>query len=265
MRKRLLLIAAPLLVVAIAASVAVAAPSSAEHSRGPKLDKLHAERPIAASESSSAVLSITDAGFEKAAKQVQDYLTDLQYQELGAYLRALDMQAVVDYIASLQAAEAAQAAAPRRVSSAVSYSSNPGDFLSCVRNRESGGNYGVYNSGGSGACRCLPVHAGDLEFDRSVQRSFGPRRARPGAGRPRRPGRNGPGALRAAGLPPRGAAVADVPLIGRGRLRPSGDQEKARPNWPGLLNCVPVAAGRRSRSLRPSEGSAGWPVAFSGR
>ncbi len=149
MRKRLLLIAAPLLVVAIAASVAVAAPSSAEHSRGPKLDKLHAERPIAASESSNAVLSITDAGFEKAAKQVQDYLTDLQYQELGAYLRALDMQAVVDYIASLQAAEAA--AAPHRVSSAVSYSSNPGDFLSCVRNRESGGNYGVYNSGGSGA------------------------------------------------------------------------------------------------------------------
>ena len=157
MRKRLLLIAAPLLVVAIAASVAVAAPSSAEHSRGPKLDKLHAERPIAASESSSAALSITDAGFEIAAKQVQDYLTALQYQELGAYMRALDMQAVVDYIASLQAAEAVQAAqaaqvaAPHRVSSAVSYSSNPGDFLSCVRNRESGGNYGVYNSGGSGA------------------------------------------------------------------------------------------------------------------
>ena len=150
MRKRLLLIAAPLLVVAIAASVAVASPSDAEHSRGPKLDKLHAERPIAASESSSAVLSITDAGFESAAKQVQDYLTDLQYQELGAYLRSLDMQAVVDYIASLQAAEAS-AVAPQRVSSAVSYSSNPGDFLSCVRNRESGGNYGVYNSGGSGA------------------------------------------------------------------------------------------------------------------
>ena len=128
MRKRLLLIAAPLLVVAIAASVAVAAPSSAEHSRGPKLDKLHAERPIAASESSSAVLSITDAGFEKAAKQVQDYLTDL-HPGIGAYLRALDMQAVVDYIASLQAAEAPAAAAPQRVSSAVSSSSNPGDFL----------------------------------------------------------------------------------------------------------------------------------------
>ena len=148
MRKRLLLIAAPLLVVAIAASVAVAAPSSAEHSRGPKLDKLHAERPIAASESSSAVLSITDAGFEKAAIDIQNYIRDLQVND---YLRALGAQAVGDYIVSLQAAEAAQAAAPQRVSSAVSYSSNPGDFLSCVRNRESGGNYGVYNSGGSGA------------------------------------------------------------------------------------------------------------------
>ena len=37
MRKRaMLLIAAPLLVVAIAASVAVASPSDAEHSRGPE-------------------------------------------------------------------------------------------------------------------------------------------------------------------------------------------------------------------------------------
>ena len=48
MRKRVLLFAAPLCAVAIAASVAVAAPSGAEHSRGPKLDKLHAVRPIAA-------------------------------------------------------------------------------------------------------------------------------------------------------------------------------------------------------------------------
>ena len=157
MRKRLLLIAAPLLVVAVAASVAVAAPSDAEHSRGPKLDNLHAERPIAASDS-TAVPSITDAGFDKAAIEIQNYLRDLQLNDyvralqLNDYLRALDTQAVADYIVSVQAAEAAHAAAtPQRVSSAVSYSSNPGDFLSCVRNRESGGNYGIYNSGGSGA------------------------------------------------------------------------------------------------------------------
>src|SRR5262249_11282077 len=62
MRKRFLLIAAPLVVVAIAASVAVAAPSDAEHSRGPRLDKLHAERPTAASDSTDAAPSITYAG-----------------------------------------------------------------------------------------------------------------------------------------------------------------------------------------------------------
>ena len=147
MRKRLLLIAAPLLVVAIAASVAVASPSDAEHSRGPKLDKLHAERPIAAS-GSTADPDITDAGFQIAAKQIQDYVRD---QQVNEYLRIVAIQQVVDYLASLEAAEAAKAAAPQRASSAVSYNSNPGDFLSCVRNRESGGNYGVYNSGGSGA------------------------------------------------------------------------------------------------------------------
>ena len=152
MRKRVLLIAAPLLVVAIATSVAVASPSSAEHSRGPRLDKLHAERPIAASES-SADFSVTDAGFQKAATEIQNYVHYLQDQQVNDYLRALTAQAVGEYIASVQAVEAAQAAPPQsqRVSSAVSYSSNPGDFLSCVRNRESGGNYGVYNSGGSGA------------------------------------------------------------------------------------------------------------------
>jgi muramidase (phage lysozyme) len=153
MRKRVLLIAAPLLVVAIATSVAVAAPSSAEHSRGPRLDKLHAERPIAASQS-NADFSVTDAGFQKAATEIQDYVRS---QQVNEYLQALTVQAVGEYIASVQAAEAAQAAqatqavATQRVSSAVSYSSHPGDFLSCVRNRESGGNYGIYNSGGSGA------------------------------------------------------------------------------------------------------------------
>jgi hypothetical protein len=142
MRKRYLLIAAPLLVVAIAAGVAVAAPSSAEHSRGPKLDKLHAERPTAAFDS-TANLSITDAGFEAAATQIQHYVTVKEYQRL------LAQQAVVDYIAARAAAEAARSAAP--TSGSVSSNSNPGGFLACVRQRESGGNYGVYNAGGSGA------------------------------------------------------------------------------------------------------------------
>ena len=81
MRKRAMLIAAPLCVVAIAASVAVASPSDAEHSRGPKLDKLHAERPTAASDS-NATLTVTDAGFDKAAKDIQDYVIHVQYADL---------------------------------------------------------------------------------------------------------------------------------------------------------------------------------------
>ena len=150
MRKRVLLIAAPLLVVAIAASVAVASPSDAEHSRGPKLDKLHAERPIAASDS-NADLAITDAGFDKAATDIQNYVKAVQAAELNDYLRNIGAQVVGEYIASLQAAEAQAAAAAPRASTTVYSSSYPGDFLACVRQRESGGNYGIYNSGGSGA------------------------------------------------------------------------------------------------------------------
>ena len=48
MRKRLMLVVAPLCVVAVAASVAFASPSDAEHSSDAKLDNLHAVRPDAA-------------------------------------------------------------------------------------------------------------------------------------------------------------------------------------------------------------------------
>ena len=144
MRKRMMLLAAPFCVVAIAASVAVAAPSDAEHSRGPKLDKLHAVRPTAATER-IASLSLTSAGFQKAAKDIQDYVV---YRQVTDYLAA---KVVGDYIASLIAAEAQTGAVSTGSSSFVSYDSNPGDFLACVRQRESGGNYGVYNAGGSGA------------------------------------------------------------------------------------------------------------------
>jgi hypothetical protein len=150
MRKRILLIAVPLVVVAIAAGVAVAAPSDAEHQRGDRLDELHAERPIAASDS-NADLSLTEAGFQQAAKNIVDYVRFVEFT------RWIDSQIVGDYIVSVAAAEAAQAAqaaAPRyspRSSGSVYSDSNPGGFLSCVRQRESGGNYGIYNSGGSGA------------------------------------------------------------------------------------------------------------------
>ncbi len=148
MRKRVLLFAIPLCVVAIAAGVAAASPSDAEHSRGPKLDKLHAERPIAADPRLSSDGEDLKVQFETEAKAIQDYVL---YKET--------QKKVVDYILAVQAADAqaaaeAQAAAKttsRPVSRSVYSNTNPGDFLSCVRQRESGGNYGIYNSGGSGA------------------------------------------------------------------------------------------------------------------
>jgi hypothetical protein len=166
MRKRILLIAAPLVVVAIAASVAVASPSDAEHSRGPRLDKLHAERPIAANDS-TATLSVTDAA--RTATQVQAYVRALQIDE---YLHFLGAQVVGEYITSLQAAEAAQSTRVPQVTSAVYSSTYPGDFLSCVRARESGGNYGIYNSGGSGA-------AGAYQFMQGTWNSIAASSGRP--------------------------------------------------------------------------------------
>jgi muramidase (phage lysozyme) len=145
MRKRVMLFIAPLLVVAVAAGVAVASPSDAEHARGPKLDKLHAERPTAAPEVALEADGQT-AGFEQSAQDIQNWV---HYRQLQAYLDQLNLQ---KYLAAVAAAEAA---ASQRVyvpeTSSVAYSSNPGGFLACVRQRESGGNYGVYNEGGSGA------------------------------------------------------------------------------------------------------------------
>jgi hypothetical protein len=141
MRKRLMLIAAPLCVVAVAASVAVAAPSDAEHSRGPKLDKLHAERPTAAYTGTAAVaVAVGDVA------RVHEFLSAIA---LTDFLNGI---AVRDFLGGVAAEEAAQASAlAPRASGAVYSSTNPGGFLDCVRQRESSGNYAVYNAGGSGA------------------------------------------------------------------------------------------------------------------
>jgi len=67
----------------------------------------------------------------------------------------LKSRIVGDYLASLsesgsESDAALNVQAPQESISVFS-SSDPGGFLSCVRTRESGGNYGVYNEGGSGA------------------------------------------------------------------------------------------------------------------
>jgi hypothetical protein len=148
MRKRVMLFAAPLCAVAIAASVAVAAPSSAERSSGPKLDKLHAERPTAAT--TRTARASVPGELEAQVKSIQDYVT---FVDVSNLIRSMMLEDYLAYQTAVDQAAAAAARAPQqaRTSSSVYSSSDPGGFLSCVRNRESGGNYGIYNSGGSGA------------------------------------------------------------------------------------------------------------------
>jgi hypothetical protein len=137
MRKRLMLVVAPLCVVVAAASVAFAAPSDAEHSSHAKLDNLHAERRDAA----PLYLDPSVQGSIEVAQFTADVEDAVRGLVLKPYLANIELG---NFLASLPAPVTAR-------SSAVSSSSGGGDFLSCVRNRESGGNYGIYNSGGSGA------------------------------------------------------------------------------------------------------------------
>jgi hypothetical protein len=139
MRKRMMLVVVPLCVVAVAASVAFAAPSDAEHSSDAKLDKLHAERPTAA----PADLHPTIAAVVESA-ELDAALN--RYLAVTAYQRNLELLALGDYLASLPAA-----GQPGPAPSVSSYSPSGGDFLSCIRQRESGGDYTIYNTGGSGA------------------------------------------------------------------------------------------------------------------
>ena len=139
MRKRMLLIVAPLCVVALAAGVAVAAPSSRAKASDAKLDNPHPVRPIAASPS---VLGLNALG--------------VVIDQVVAYVQSVQLQEVVTFLDGVAAGEAVQFTVTRHVAPP---SGGNGDFLSCVKQRESSGDYTVHNyqgSGASGAYQMMP-------------------------------------------------------------------------------------------------------------
>jgi hypothetical protein len=134
MRNRLMLIALPLCAVMLAAGVAVAAPNGGEHFNDTKLDDPHEVRPIAASSSTEGKNTL-----------------DVIYLEQVNAASALIALQTAPPPAPEPEPEPEPAPAPAWTQAPTVRSGGNGDFLSCVRARESGGDYTVHNSGGSGA------------------------------------------------------------------------------------------------------------------
>ena len=162
MRKRIMLVAAPLLVVAVAASVAVAVPVR--------------RRTLTWSATRQAPCGAADRRIRQYCRlqrhrrwlrverrRQPEYMNAVQVDE---YLRALGAQVVGDYIASLMAGEASRRQHPDGRAPRLLHP-YPGDVLSCIRTGERRRLRGV-QLGRVRRCRCVPVHAGYLEFDRGV-------------------------------------------------------------------------------------------------
>jgi hypothetical protein len=151
MRKRTLLIAMPICVVVLAAGVAFAAPGGGEHARDARLDNPHAVRPTAASPVASYPVALEFFGH--ALERVPEYVQAVQLQEIAAFVESViaEENARAEAEAAAAARAAAEAAAARQVVRSAPSSSVNGGFLACVKQRESGGNYGIHNSQGSGA------------------------------------------------------------------------------------------------------------------
>ena len=171
MRKRTLLIVAPLCVVVLAAGVAVAAPSEQSTVSDAKLDNPHAVRPIAASPS-VLELNALSAIFDQAVA----FVRDAQAREIGSFLQ--DAQATRDrrLPRALRGSKLLRRRpAERRQHGSVAVQDN-GDFLSCVRWRESRGDYTVHNYQGSGASGAYQFMPGTWNSIAGVRGSFRPRR-----------------------------------------------------------------------------------------
>jgi hypothetical protein len=132
MRKRTLLVVAPLVIVVLVAGAAFAVPRG-EHAGDAKLDKLHVVQPIAASPRN-----------KQAPDKTALLTAGVEYVQAGL---AQDLSAYLDWLYTVIAA----LVTPPPPAGPVYAESNNGGFLACVKWRESRGDYSVHNSGGSGA------------------------------------------------------------------------------------------------------------------
>jgi hypothetical protein len=161
MRKRTVLLVVPICVVVLAAGVAFAAPGGGEHARDARLDHPHAERPTAASPVS--MYPVAYESIRTAIQKAVDFVQAVQGQEIATFVDSViaeenaraqaEAEAAAAAAAEAEAAARAAAAQSARqvVRSAPSTSSSGNGVLECIKQRESGGDYGVYNSQGSGA------------------------------------------------------------------------------------------------------------------
>ena len=136
MRNRLMLIVVPLCVVLLVAGVAAAAPNGGEHFKDMKLDDPHVVRPIAASASTGAPY-----GLDAISMEIVNFAQAYQVAQLIPDLPAPEPEP----------APPVAGRSPAPVVPAQAQASSGSSFLDCVRARESGGDYTVHNSGGSGA------------------------------------------------------------------------------------------------------------------
>jgi Transglycosylase-like domain len=162
MRRALVAVAAAVLVVAVTGGLTMTGGTTGrarEHAVAADLDKLHAVRPVAAHRRPTrpAGPSGTDA---LPATQVSDvmrariirYVAAVQDAQTWAFLTDLNR------LLTALAPEPKQVRHARRVTRATQ-SSGGGDFLACVRHRESRGQYNAVNgsSGAAGAYQFMPT------------------------------------------------------------------------------------------------------------
>ncbi|SRR5713101_1761232 len=157
MHRTLLLLGATTCGAVIAASIVLAPASAAQYPSGERLDEPHATRPIAApnvSESPAIATSamsavrffpgVTASGPAEHPTPVPASV-DAEHFELASFLSSLAAP-----VASVPEPATAESSQPARF----------GDFLACVRNRESGGDYTVHEltgtSDAAGAYQFLP-------------------------------------------------------------------------------------------------------------